>query len=94
MRHFRIAVKAFFDRNYNILFNRSKCVKIKHLCNNSVPYTYGSIVSLEDGRELKCLGNFWFVEREYRVLRLDGGYEKLRDMFELLNDFRESENNK
>ena len=93
MGNFRTRIEAFFNRNYNILFNRSKCVRLKNLLNNGVPYTYGSLVELEDGRDLKCLGNFWFVELKYRVLRLDGGYEKL---FELLKNWEDnnSENDK
>lgn len=92
MANFRTNIKAFFNRNYNLIFNRSKCVKLKNLFNDGVPYTYGSLVTLEDGRDLKCLGNFWFLELKYRVLRLDGGYEKLKEMFEALNDSHDKEN--
>lgn len=92
MRSALINFVSFFDRNYNLIFNRSKCVRLKNLLNDGVPYTYGSLVTLEDGRDLKCLGNFWFLELKYRVLRLDGGYGKLKEMFEALNDSHDKEN--
>ena len=52
-----INVIAFFDRNYNLIFNKKRCLQLffgQHW------YEYNDCVSTFRGN-LRCLGNSWYI---------------------------------
>jgi len=56
-----VSILAFYDRNYNLLFNSKKCIKIV-FCEEV--FTYNDIIF--DGKEnFRCLGKRWYVLHEY-----------------------------
>ena len=57
---FCVSIRAFFDRSWQLLFNKEKCVKIYFQDNW---FRYNDIVN--DGtNDLRCLGNGWYKRHE------------------------------
>jgi len=57
---FFVSIRAFFDRNWHLLFNKEKCVKIFFQDNW---FRYNDIVN--DGtNDLRCLGKGWYKLHE------------------------------
>ena len=55
-----VSVSAFFDRNYNLLFNSKKCIKIYFY---EERFQYQDVIF--DGKEsFRCLGKHWYVLHE------------------------------
>ena len=52
-----VSCRAFFDRNYNLLFNSKNCVKIQFY---EEWFKYNDIVT-EGKNNLRCLGKGWSV---------------------------------
>lgn len=50
-------ILAFIDRNYNLLFRRSTCIKIAFMRHR---FKYKDIVKTASGYYLRCLGNGWY----------------------------------
>ena len=54
---YAVSCRAFFDRNYNLLFNGKNCIKIKFY---EEWFKYNDIVT-EGTNNLRCLGKCWYV---------------------------------
>jgi len=58
---FFVSIRAFFDRNYNLLFNSRNCIKIDFYEDR---FNYNDMIF--DGKEnFRCLGKRWYVLHEY-----------------------------
>ena len=54
---YAVSCCAFFDRNYNLLFNGKNCIKIQFY---EEWFKYNDIVT-EGTNNLRCLGKGWYV---------------------------------
>lgn len=55
-----VSIRAFFDRNLNLLFNRKNCIKIDFYEDR---FEYQDVIF--DGKEnFRCLGKRWYVLHE------------------------------
>lgn len=57
LRQYAVSCRAFFDRNYNLLFNVKNCIKIQFY---EEWFKYNDIVT-EGTNNLRCLGKGWYV---------------------------------
>lgn len=57
LRQYAVSCRAFFDRNYNLLFNGKNCIKIQFY---EEWFKYNDIVT-EGTNNLRCLGKGWYV---------------------------------
>ena len=57
LRQYVVSCHAFFDRNYNLLFNGKNCIKIKLY---EEWFKYNDMVK-EGTNNLRCLGKGWYV---------------------------------
>jgi hypothetical protein len=57
LRQYAVSCRAFFDRNYNLLFNGKNCIKIKFY---EEWFKYNEMVA-EGTNNLRCLGKGWYV---------------------------------
>jgi hypothetical protein len=65
IKHIRTKCVAFFVRNYNLIFNRENCMKIKL---NGDNFEYGEIILDTSGSSVKYLGANWYVvHKKYRI---------------------------
>jgi len=61
LRQYAVSCRAFFDRNYNLLFNGKNCIKIVFY---EEWFKYNDIVT-EGQNNLRCLGKGWYVRHGY-----------------------------
>ena len=55
-----ISIIAFFDRRYNLLFHKDKCIKIKFSDSDYNSLKYDDVVATIIGRQLRYMGkNYW-----------------------------------
>lgn len=84
-------IKYYFIRNYHLIFNRNKCIKLYF---DEVDLLLGDVVvSTSDEPELKCLGMGWYYILGYT--NAEGNWIRLNQSgFNRLTNFIEKYKNK